>query len=276
MLDYIKDTGLEEIANYCKELEELRVFPSDPYVQEPNVSLTERGLVAVSVGCPKLQSVLYFCYQMTNGALVTIARNRPNLTRFRLCFIKPQTADYLTLGPLDADFGGIVHQCKGLLRLSLSGLLTDRVFHYIGVHAKKLEMFSVAFVGNSDLRLHYVLSGCESLCKLEIRDFPFDGKALLVNAARLDTMRYLWMSSCSVSYGACKLLAQKLPRVNVEVIDERGRPDTIPESCPVEKLYIYRTVAGRRFDMPDSIWTVDGDAAASTSYRTGNCSMTSA
>lgn len=84
------------------------------------------------------------------------------------------------------------------------------------------------------------------------------------------------MSSCSVSYGTCKLLAQKLPRVNVEVTDERGHPDTRPENCPVEKLFICRTVAGRRFDMPNLVWTVDGDAATSTSYRTGNCSMASA
>ncbi|KAM3234374.1 hypothetical protein P3L10_019734 [Capsicum annuum] len=38
---------------------------------------------------------------------------------------------------------------------------------------------------------------------------------LLVNAARMETMRYLWMSSCSLSYGACLLIDQKLPRVRV-------------------------------------------------------------
>ncbi|MCD7463507.1 GPI-anchored mannoprotein [Datura stramonium] len=31
VLDYIEDSGLEEIANSCKELQELRVFPSDPF-----------------------------------------------------------------------------------------------------------------------------------------------------------------------------------------------------------------------------------------------------
>jgi len=123
VLDYIEDSGLEEIANTCKELQELRVFPSDPFAPGPNVSLTEQGLVAVSMGCPKLQSVLYFCRQMTNDALVTIARNRPNMIRFRLCIIEPQTPE-----PLDTGFGAIVQHCKELRRLSLSGLLTDRVF----------------------------------------------------------------------------------------------------------------------------------------------------
>ncbi|PHT77866.1 hypothetical protein T459_15918 [Capsicum annuum] len=46
----------------------------------------------------------------------------------------------------------------------------------------------------------------------------------------------------SVSFEACKMLAQKLPGLNVEVIDERGDPDTGTQSFPVEKLYIYRTV----------------------------------
>ncbi|XP_073052126.1 protein TRANSPORT INHIBITOR RESPONSE 1-like [Primulina eburnea] len=259
VLDYIEDSGLEAVAESCKDLQELRVFPSDPFGGEPNVSLTERGLVSVSEGCPKLQSVLYFCRQMSNTALIAIARNRPKMIRFRLCIIEPRARDYITLEPLDTGFGAIVEKCKDLRRLSLSGLLTDRVFDYIGTHAKKLEMLSIAFAGDSDLGLHHVLSGCESLRKLEIRDCPFGDKALLANAAKLETMRSLWMSSCSVSYGACKLLGQKMPMLNVEVIDESGPPDSRPDSWPVEKLYIYRTVAGRRLDMPDYIWKMDED-----------------
>ncbi|XP_074368466.1 protein TRANSPORT INHIBITOR RESPONSE 1-like [Apium graveolens] len=262
VLDYIEDGGLDILATTCKNLEELRVFPSDPYGVEQNVSLTEQGLVSVSEGCPKLQSVLYFCRRMSNASLVTIAQNRPNLIRFRLCIIEARATDYLTLEPLDAGFGAIVENCRELRRLSLSGLLTDRVFEYIGKHAKKLEMLSIAFAGDGDLGLHHVLSGCESLRKLEIRDSPFGDKALLANAAKLETMRSLWMSSCSVSYGACKLLGQRLPRLNVEVIDERGTPESRPESCHIEKLYIYRTVAGRRFDTPDFIWTVDEEGNA--------------
>ncbi|WMV31846.1 hypothetical protein MTR67_025231 [Solanum verrucosum] len=212
--------GASVLRRLRKELQELRVFPSDPFAPGPNVSLTEQGLVAVSVGC-------------------------------------------------------------------------YRVFEYIGVHAKKLEMLSLAFAGDSNLSLHYVLSGCESLRKLETRDCPFGDEALLANAAKLETMRSLWMSNCSVSFEACKLLAQnlpetaslpprgsgkllaqKLPGLNVEVIDERGRPDTRPESCPVENLYIYRTVSGRRFDTPGFVWIIDEDAAL-TPYSNGNCSLAS-
>ncbi|CAI8615036.1 unnamed protein product [Vicia faba] len=232
VLDYIEDAGLDVVAASCKDLQELRVFPSDPFGLEPNIALTEQGLVS----------------------------SRPNLTRFRLCILEPRTPDYLTLQPLDSGFGAIVEHCKDLRRLSLSGLLTDRVFEYIGAHAKKLEMLSVAFAGDSDLGLHYMLSGCDNLRKLEIRDCPFGDKALLANAAKLETMRSLWMSSCPVSYGACKLLGQQMPRLNVEVIDERGPPDSRPDSCAVEKLYIYRSTAGPRLDMPGFVWTMEDDS----------------
>ncbi|KAK9146839.1 hypothetical protein Sjap_006742 [Stephania japonica] len=265
VLDYIEDSGLAAVASSCKDLKELRVFPSYLNDAEQNFQLTERGLVSVSEGCPKLHSVLYFCHQMSNEALFTIARNSPNMTRFRLCIIEPHTPDYLTLQQLDAGFGAIVQHCKGLQRLSLSGLLSDRVFEYIGNYGKKLEMLSVAFAGDSDLGLHHVLSGCPSLRKLEIRDCPFGDKALLANAAKLETMRSLWMSSCSVTLGACKLLGQKMPRLNVEVIDERGSPDSLPDDCHVERLYAYRTVAGPRFDMPSFVWTVDEESNARSS-----------
>ncbi|KAK8967699.1 Protein TRANSPORT INHIBITOR RESPONSE 1 [Platanthera guangdongensis] len=257
VMDLIEDAGLEAVASSCKLLDELRVFPIDPYAAEP-VSLTERGLVAVSAGCPMFRSVLYFCRQMTNAALVTVAMNSPNLTCFRLCIIDPHTPDYLTQQPLDIGFGAVVKTCKNLSRLSLSGLLTDRVFETIGAHAHQVKMLSVAFAGDSDAGLHYILSGCRSLKKLEIRDCPFGDKALLANAAKLETMRSLWMSSCSVSLGACRLLAERMPRLNVEVIDERrgGPLESRPNDCPVEKLYIYRTLAGPRSDVPSCVWTV--------------------
>ncbi|KAI3760051.1 hypothetical protein L1987_50440 [Smallanthus sonchifolius] len=242
VLDYIEDTGLNTVAMSCKDLRELVVFPSDPFVADANVLLTEQGLVSVSQGCSKLQSVLYFCRQMSNSALISISKNRPNLTCFRLCILEPRAPDYLTFESLDAGFGSIVENCKQLTRLSMSGLLTDRVFEHIGTHAKKLDMLSIAFAGDSDLGLHHILSGCESLRKLEILDCPFGDKALLANASKLETMRSLWMSSCFVSFGACKLLGQKMPGLNVEVIDERENLNSIPENTPVEKIKTVCTI----------------------------------
>ncbi|RCV15176.1 hypothetical protein SETIT_3G037200v2 [Setaria italica] len=253
VMDLIEDHGLAAVASSCNKLQELRVFPSSPFDAAEQVSLTERGLVDVSAGCPMLESVLYFCRRMTNEALITIAKNRPNFTCFRLCIIEPHTPDYITHQPLDAGFSAIVESCKGLRRLSVSGLLTDRVFKSIGAHADRLEMLSIAFAGNSDLGLHYILSGCKSLKKLEIRDCPFGDKPLLANAAKLETMRSLWMSSCSLTLGACRQLARKMPRLSVEVMNDPRRAcplDSLTDESPAETMYVYRTIAGPRSDTP--------------------------
>ncbi|GJN36043.1 hypothetical protein PR202_gb24868 [Eleusine coracana subsp. coracana] len=259
VMDLIEDHGLAVVASSCNKLQELRVFPSDPFDAAGQVSLTERGLVDVSASCPMLESVLYFCRRMTNEALIAIAKNRPNFTCFRLCIIEPHTPDYITHQPLDAGFSAIVESCKGLTRLSVSGLLTDHVFKSIGAHADRLEMLSIAFAGNSDLGLHYILSGCKSLKKLEIRDCPFGDKPLLANAAKLETMRSLWMSSCSLTLGACRQLARKMPRLSVEVMNdpERACPlDSLADETLIDKLYVYRTIAGPRSDTPACVQIV--------------------
>ncbi|KAK9179926.1 hypothetical protein WN943_029132 [Citrus x changshan-huyou] len=49
--------------------------------------------------------------------------------------------------------------------------------------------------------------------------------------------------------------------LNVEVIDKSGPPDSRP-TLPVEKLYIYRTVAGQRIDMLGFVWNMDEDFAS--------------
>jgi len=259
VMDLIEDHGLAIVASSCNKLQELRVFPSSPFDAAEQVSLTERGLVDVSASCPMLESVLYFCRRMTNEALITIAKNRPNFTCFRLCILEPHTPDYITHQPLDAGFSAIVESCKGLRRLSVSGLLTDRVFKSIGAHADRLEMLSIAFAGNSDLGLHYILSGCKSLKKLEIRDCPFGDKPLLANAAKLETMRSLWMSSCSLTLGACRQLARKMPRLSVEVMNDPRRAcslDSLTDESPIETLYVYRTIAGPRSDTPACVQIV--------------------
>ncbi|CAN8293905.1 unnamed protein product [Cochlearia groenlandica] len=258
ILDSIGDEGLEVVASACKELQELRVFPSDIHGEEDNnAAVTEVGLVAISAGCPKLHSILYFCKQMTNAALITVAKNCPSFIRFRLCILEPNKPDHTTSQSLDEGFGAIVQSSKGLRRLSVSGLLTDQVFLYIGMYAAQLEMLSIAFAGDTDKGMLYVLNGCNKLRKLEIRDSPFGNAALLADVNKYETMRSLWMSSCEVTLGGCKRLARKAPWLNVEIINEhenhvmeRNEED---EREKVDRLYLYRTVVGTRKDTPSCV-----------------------
>lgn len=233
----------------------MRVFPSDPF-GVGHAAVTEIGLVAISVGCPKLHSLLYFCQQMTNAALIAVAKNCPNFIRFRLCILDPTKPDPVTMQPLDDGFGAIVQSCKHLRRLSLSGDLTDRVFLYIGMYGEQLEMLSIAFAGDSDKGMLYVLNGCKKLRKLEIRDSPFGNKALLTDVGKYETMRSLWMSSCEVTLGGCKTLAKEMPRLNVEIINEHDQMEIGSDGQRVEKMYLYRTLVGPRRDAPEFVWTL--------------------
>ncbi|KAK7395969.1 hypothetical protein VNO78_16617 [Psophocarpus tetragonolobus] len=255
IMDCIGDKGLSVVAMTCKDLQELRVFPS-VHLGNP-AAVTEEGLVAISKGCPKLHSLLYFCHQMTNAGLIEVAKNCPNFIRFRLCILDATKPDPDTMQPLDEGFGAIVQSCRRLRRLSLSGQLTDQVFLYIGMYAEKLEMLSIAFAGESDKGMVYVLNGCKKLRKLEIRDCPFGNMALLTDVGKYETMRSLWMSSCEVTVGACKLLAKKMPRLNVEIFNENEQEDcSLEDGQKVEKMYLYRTLAGKRKDAPEYVWTL--------------------
>jgi len=241
--DDVGDKGLKAVAMACKDLRELRVFPAGE-----EGSVTEEGMVAISEGCPNLRKILYFCKQMTNAAMATFARNCQRMTHFRLCILTPYETDCVTKEPLDEGFGAICRECKDLERLALSGLLTDKTFDYIGQFAKKLETLSVAFAGDSDQGMHYILDGCKKLRKLEIRDCPFGDEALLAGYSKYEAMRSLWMSTCKVTRSGCQFLAEKNPNLNVEIIkDSEGTEQH------VEKVYVYRTIAGCRSDALSSV-----------------------
>ncbi|KAL1142022.1 hypothetical protein V6Z11_A11G070100 [Gossypium hirsutum] len=165
ILDCIGDKGLGVVALTCKELQELRVFPSDPF-EAGNAAVTEEGM-----------------------------------------------------------------------------------------YAEQLEMLSIAFAADSDKGMLYVLNGCKKLRKLEIRDCPFGDAALLEDVGKYETMRSLWMSSCEVTLGGCKSVAEKMPSLNVEIIDESEQMEfNLDDKQKVDKMYLYRTLVGHRKDAPEYVW----------------------
>ncbi|EHA8588798.1 transport inhibitor response 1-like protein [Cocos nucifera] len=246
VLDTVGDEGLLAVAATCKDLRELRVFPLDAS-EDSEGSVSDVGLVAISQGCRNLRSILYFCQRMTNAAVATMSENCQELFVFRLCIMGRHRPDHLTREPMDEGFGAIVMNCKKLTRLAVSGLLTDKAFGYIGKYGKLLRTLSVAFAGNSDLALRYVLEGCPKLQKLEIRDSPFGDAGLLSGIHHYYNMRFLWMNSCKLSIRGCKEVARRLPHLVVEVIRDKLEEDDVEA---VEKLYMYRSLAGRRDDAP--------------------------
>ncbi|CAI9116194.1 OLC1v1017282C1 [Oldenlandia corymbosa var. corymbosa] len=248
VLDSVRDEGLQAVAANCKDLRELRVFPVHAR-EDVEGPVSEVGLQAISEGCRKLQSILYFCQRMTNAAVIAMSRNCPDLEVFRLCIMGLHRPDHTTGEPMDEGFGAIVKNCEKLTRLAVSGLLTDKAFSYIGKYGKLVRTLSVAFAGDSDMGLKYVLEGCPKLQKLEIRDSPFGDSALLAGLHHYYNMRFLWMSACRVTRGGCARIAQPLPHLVVEVMG--GDDQELNESSNyVGTLYMYRSLDGPRTDAP--------------------------
>lgn len=250
VLNHIGDKGLEVVASTCKELQELRIYKSTIGRSE---CLTETGLVAISMGCPKLHCLHYFCIQMTNAALVTLAKNCPNITRFSLRILNPIKPDYITSQPFDEGFGAIVRSCEKLRHLSLSGLLTDQVCLYIGMYAEQLEMLSIKFSGPSDTGFFYVLNGCRRLRKLVIGHSSIGDSALLAAAEKYMTMQFVWLTSCNVSFGGCKALAKKVPTLNMKIKRDPRKGNA--ENLKVDEIYLYRILDGPQKDAPDTVWS---------------------
>ncbi|KAM0918126.1 hypothetical protein ACQ4PT_008777 [Festuca glaucescens] len=245
VLDTVGDEGLRAVAETCSNLRELRVFPLDP-TEDSDGSVSDVGLQAISEGCRKLEYILYFCQRMTNTAVIAMSKNCPDLVVFRLCIMGRRRPDRITGEPMDEGFGSIVMNCKKLTRLSVSGLLTDKAFTYIGKHGKLIKTLSLAFSGDSDLSLQYLFEGCTRLQKLEVRDSPFSDKGLLSGLDSFYNMRFLWMNSCSLTTRGCREVAQRMPNLVVEVIREQDEMET--EN--VDKVYLYRSLAGARSDKP--------------------------
>lgn len=251
VFDSVCDEGLEAVAATCKDLREIRVFPVEAR-EDADAPVSEVGFLAISEGCRKLKSILYFCQRMTNAAVIAMSKNCPDLVVFRLCIMGRHLPDHVTGEPMDEGFGAIVKNCKKLTRLAVSGLLTDKAFSYIGQYGKLVRTLSVAFAGNSDLALKYVLEGCPKLQKLEIRDCPFGDLSLRSGLHHYYNMRFLWLSSCRVTLQGCQEIARQLPRLVVEVIsgDDEERSETGEH---VNTLYMYRSLDGPRADAPSFV-----------------------
>lgn len=240
---------MQAVAATCKDLRELRVFPIE-VMEDNDGPVSDVGLHAIAEGCKKLQSILYFCQQMTNAAVISMSINCPDLVVFRLCIIGRFRPDHSTGEPMDEGFGAIVKNCKKLTRLAVSGLLTDKAFSYIGQYGKLVRTLSVAFAGDSDMGLTYVLQGCHKLEKLEIRDSPFGDSALRSGMHHYHNMRFLWMSTCRVTRQGCTEIARYIPGVIMEVFSWNQVVAEGENSDLVDTLYLYRSLEGPRADAP--------------------------
>ncbi|KAI3672491.1 hypothetical protein L6452_38580 [Arctium lappa] len=215
-IDWI--SWLQAVAATCKDLREIRVFSIDA-TENAEGPVSDVGLLAISLGCRKLRSILYFCQQMTNAAVIAMCKNYPDLVVFQLCIFDRYRPDHVMGEPMDE-----------------------------GQYGKLMRTLSVAFAGDSDIGLKYVLEGCTNLQKLEIRGSPFGDPALWSGLHHFFNMRFVWMSYCRVTRQGCADVARQLPRLVVEVF--RGDEVEGGERGDfVNTLYMYRSLDGPRTDV---------------------------
>ncbi|KAJ6810688.1 protein AUXIN SIGNALING F-BOX 3-like [Iris pallida] len=71
VLDKVEEKGLKAMGFSCPLLEELQIFPANPFDDEvldgEDNGVTEIGFVAISEVCPNFHYVLYFCRHVTNA-----------------------------------------------------------------------------------------------------------------------------------------------------------------------------------------------------------------
>ncbi|CAI8588628.1 unnamed protein product [Vicia faba] len=114
-----------KVAATCNDLHELQASTVDAR-DETGGHVSQVDFEAISQGCRKLESILFFCQTMTNTTVVAMSKNCPNLVVFFLCIIGVHHHDAVTQEPVDEGFGAIVMNCKKLT-LAVSGMLTDHV-----------------------------------------------------------------------------------------------------------------------------------------------------
>ncbi|KAM1247176.1 hypothetical protein TB2_043302 [Malus domestica] len=117
VLDTVEDKGLGAVGSNYPLIEELCVFPSSPDGDDVVDGVIESRFIVVSNSCPRLHYVLYFCWQMTNATVATVAQNCPDITHFHLCIMTPAKPDHLMGKPMDKAFGAVVKTCTKLDRL---------------------------------------------------------------------------------------------------------------------------------------------------------------
>lgn len=268
----IGDRGLEVLARCCKKLKRLRIErgDDDQGMEDVDGVVSQRGLIALSLGCPELEYMAVYVSDITNESLEHISTHLKNLCDFRLVLLDRE--EKITDLPLDNGVRALLTGCKKLRRFALylrPGGLTDVGLGYIGKYSPNVRWILLGYVGETDAGLLEFSKGCPSLQKLEMRGCSFFSEhALAVAATRLKSLRYLWVQGYGASASGHDLLAMARPYWNIEVIPSRRmvvnnqqdrRPVVIEHPA---HILAYYSLAGPRADCPDTVRPLHPAAAA--------------
>ncbi|GKC48259.1 FT-interacting protein 3 [Tanacetum coccineum] len=154
----ISDGGLENFSKYCKNLRKLYVTSRMGYV-------TQKGLLALAPGCPKLECLHINLSSITYDVMAYIGMRMKNLYELNLVILYKGIRKKNLV--LDKGIRTLLIGCNKLERLSICfeelGGLSDESLKNIGMCGYNLRYLSLCYVGESDAGLVELSFGCPKL-----------------------------------------------------------------------------------------------------------------
>ncbi|KAG0583894.1 hypothetical protein M758_3G169100 [Ceratodon purpureus] len=251
------DEGMETLGKYCKGLQRLRVEDDE------TGAITQRGLVAVALGCGDLVQLIVFVASISNASLAMIGQGCPRLTDFRVVLennARPgiDPPDF----PLDDGLKLMLKSCVHLNRLAFyvrHGGLTDKGMEYIGAYGQNIRWLLLGCAGQSDVGLANLAYRCQRIRRLEMRDCPFGEAGLAAAVASMSSLKYLWVHGHRAMDSAGKELVKLArPCLTVEVCPP-------PPGQPGLHLFAYYSLAGPRTDGPPELRIFTSNSTPATS-----------
>lgn len=234
----VGDEGMETLGRTCKHLRRLRVEHDDAG------AITQRGVVAVAQGCPRLRQLVVYVADITNAALAMLGQGLPHLTDFRLV-LEPAARRRIVDLPLDDGIKLLLKGCSRLSKLAIylrHGGLSDKGMGYIGEYGHNLKWLLLGCTGESDIGLANMAYKAQRMQRLEIRDCPFGEAGLAAAVVAMSQLKFLWVQGYRAVEAGQHLLALSRPYLNIEVSVASG-------AQPGQLIAYYGTV-GARGDSP--------------------------
>ncbi|GJV59765.1 coronatine-insensitive protein 1-like protein [Tanacetum coccineum] len=179
------DGGLENLSKYCKNLRKLYVTSRTGYV-------TEKGLLALAQGCPKLECLHIYLSSITYDVMAYIGMQMKNLYDLSMVLLNKGVRKKNLV--LDKGIRTLLIGCNKLERLSICfeelGGLSDESLKNIGMCGYNLRYLSLCYVGESDAGLVELSFGCPKLQTLVIKDCPFSKEAFDIFRCNVYSLRY--------------------------------------------------------------------------------------
>ncbi|KAL2524792.1 Coronatine-insensitive protein 1 [Abeliophyllum distichum] len=239
----IGDSGLVDLAQFCKRMKELRIYGYGECLEARAV--TERGLIALSMGCRELEYLTIYGSNITNDALECVGRYLKNLCDLRLVLITPYYSYDMDVS-LDSGVRLLLMGCRQLRRFDLflhERWLTDKGFEFIGRYGKNVKWMRFGNLRITEEGISKFFKHCRKLQKLEMWKCHLDEHALGLAVRKLTSLKYLWVEGnkdTSITLDLARMLRKNWM---VELIPSKVTSDGLKYEL-VTHLMAYKSLVG--------------------------------